>query len=244
MTYVSQEKGALRSASDREEDLAHVASLLSVYPDLARINDPIWLQAVRNATHYHFSARTVLFRGVSPLNQFILVLKGDVRVYYHAPDGRELTLYRIHPGDLCILSLNRLFQNRYFDIVAQAASDIYALGISESDFRAALSQSEDFRNYVLSSLNGRLCELMCLVQDTAFQSLKVRLACLLGRLSERNKSNTLQITHQEIAQELGSTREVVSRLLKEFQQHEYVRLARGEIVLNEACTQLPGFSKS
>lgn len=214
------------------------ASILAAYPELARIRDKAWLTAIQSAVHHRFSARTILLRGDAPVSQFLLMIEGTVRVYYPAHDGREITLYRVQPGDLCILSLNSLYQNRYFDVVAQAETDVYALAISAAEFRAALAASEAFRTYVLSTLSGRVCELMCLVQDTAFQTLNVRLACLLGRLFERAKTGTIQVTHQQLAQEIGTTREVVSRILKEFEQQDCVRLARGQIVLNDESSLL------
>lgn len=215
---------------------AAAESMLSVYPDLAKIIDRSWQEAIRNATHHRFEARTIVMRGASRTNQFFLLLAGSVRVYHTAQDGREITLYHVHPGDLCILSLNGLLgSKRSLDVIVQASTDVYALGISEADFRAVLATSEAFRTYVLSALNERLCDLMCLVQDTAFQNLSVRLACLLGRLFEREKSNTLQVTHQELAQELGAAREVISRLLKEFEQQGHIHLSRGRITVSEHC---------
>ncbi len=204
--------------------------LLSSYPALARISDPAWVRAVQNAAHHRIPAGAQMLPPAG--NEFILVLEGVVRVYYPAQDGREITLYRMHAGDLCVLSLNSLLQKRDFHVMVQTSTDIYALGISAADFWAALGSSEAFRTYVLSELNGRLCEMMCLVQDTAFQNLNVRLACLLGRLFERAKSTTIHVTHQALAQELGTTREVVSRILKEFEQQDCIRLSRGQIVLN------------
>lgn len=209
-----------------------IKDILAAYPDLARLTDSAWRNAVQNAVHQRFRARSVLLRGAAPVSQFLLIIEGSIRVYYPADDGREITLYRVQPGDLCILSLNSLYDNRYFNIAVQACTDVYALAISETDFRAALANSDAFRNYVLSTLNGRLCDLMFLVQDTAFNNLNARLACLLGRLFERAKSSTIRVTHHELALELGTTREVVSRILKDFEQQAYIRLARGRIVLN------------
>ncbi len=207
-----------------------VSSLLSSYPALARITDPVWVQAIQNATHHRVPAGTRMLRPAG--DEFILMLEGIVRVYYPAQDGREITLYRMRPGNLCVLSLNSLLHRRDFNVIAQTDTDVYALGIAAADFRSALAGSEAFRTYVLAELNARLCDMMCLVQDTAFQKLNVRLACLLGRLFERAKSTTIHVTHQTLAQELGTTREVVSRILKEFEQQECIRLSRGQIVLN------------
>lgn len=211
------------------------SGLLAVYPELAKITDTVWLDAVGRATHHQIPAHSVLLRGGSSIDQFMLVLEGSVRVYYPAPDGRELTLYRVDPGGLCILSLNGLYQNRHFDVVAESSTDVYALGIAAEDFHGSLGGSRAFRDYVLSALSGRLCELMCLAQDAAFQSHSMRLACLLGRLFERAKSNCLEITHQELAQEIGATREVVSRLLKDLERQGHIRLARGKITASEQC---------
>lgn len=206
-----------------------VSALLSSYPALARITDPVWLQAIRNATHHRLKVRTRVLP--SERDELLLMLDGTVRVYYPAPDGREITLYRMQPGNLCVLSLNNLLQKRNFHVIAQTDTDVSALGIGADDFWSALADSEAFRTYVLAELNGRLCETMCLVQDTAFRNLNARLACLLGRLFERAKSTTIHVTHQVLAQELGTTREAVSRILKEFEQQECVRLSRGRIVL-------------
>lgn len=230
------------NASDKAIEPPTAESMLSAYPELARITDRSWQEAIRNAMRHRFKARTVVMQGASRANQFFLLLAGSVRVYHTAQDGREITLYHVHPGDLCILSLHSLLgSKRAFDVIVQTSTDVYALGISEADFRAALTTSEAFRTYVLSTLNERLCDLMCLVQDTAFQNLNVRLACLLGRLFERAKTNTLQVTHQELAQELGAAREVISRLLKEFEQQGHIRLSRGQITVSEHC-HFPGLS--
>lgn len=220
---------------------ASPASVLAHYPELAKIADPIWLAAINGATHYRFTAGTVLLCGRMPFRQLLLLLEGSMRVYQSAPDGRELTLYRMEPGDPCLLSLNGLLQDQDLQVSAQSITDAHAIGIAEGPFYAALAGSQAFRAYVLSALNSRLCELMRLVQDTAFQNLSVRLACLLGQLFERARSNTIRVTHQGLAQELGTTREAVSRLLKELEQRACIHLARGRIELvGESSVLLKG----
>jgi CRP/FNR family transcriptional regulator len=217
-------------------EVAAAMSLLAAYPDLVRITDPVWLSAVTRATHHHFRANTTLFESTAPSNEFHLIVRGTVRVYYPAPDGREITLYQMNPGDLCILSLNNLLRGRRFDVVVQSRTDVHALCISAADFEKCLAGSPAFRAYVLSTLVGRLCQLMCLVQDAVFQNLDARLACLLGRLAEREGSDVLSVTHQELAQELGTTREVVSRILREFERNGYLRLTRGQIELSDEAS--------
>jgi len=140
----------------------------------------------------------------------------------------------VEAGGLCALSLNSMLQNFTFNAIAETESDVTALVISEDEFKATMNGSETFRNYVLSSLTERLCETMYLLQDTAFNHLNMRLACMLGGLFERNQGALLKITHQDLAHELGTTREVISRILKEFEKQNCVKLSRGRIELASA----------
>ncbi len=205
--------------------------LFKNYPRLAEIDDPVWNQAVKTAHKMKMPGNYSVYEGFSRCNSFVLLLAGNVRVYYLAPDGREITLYRVSPGDLCVLSLSSLLNGRQYDVIAKTESEVHALGISEADFRHCIGRSEKFRDFVLSTLSDRLCDLMCLVQDTAFQTLQVRLACLLVRLFAMSDSPTLSTTHQSLAHEIGTTREVISRILKEFEHKNCIKISRGVIRL-------------
>ena len=213
------------------------------YPILAKINAPDWIQTINRAKNMDVTPKTILFSGSAPCNNFMLILKGTIRIYQTAPDGREMTLYRVEAGDLCILSLNSMLQNRAFNAIAETETEVSALVLTADDFQHSMNISETFRNYVLTTMTERLCEAMYLIQDTAFNHLNMRLACMLGSLFERNQGNTLQITHQELAHELGTTREVVSRILKEFERQDCVKLSRGKIDLASA-TGLEWFSEN
>jgi len=201
---------------------------------LGTIEDPQWINIINSARNMSVSPHTVLFSGTTPCNNFMLILQGVVRIYQVAEDGREMTLYRVQAGDLCVLSLNSMLQNRIFNAIAETETDVTALVLSAEDFHYAMNSSEIFRNYVLSTLTERLCETMYLIQTTAFNHLNMRLACMLGSLFERNQGPILKITHQELAHELGTTREVISRILKEFERQDCVRLSRGQIQLASA----------
>lgn len=204
-------------------------ALINSYPDLASISDDVWAEALKTATQIKVPQSTKLMQGHKTTQQFMLLLSGTVRVYKPSKNGREITLYRVQPGDICVLSLNSLYQNRDYGISADAETDIYALGISAKSFRAVFNTSEKFRDFVLSTLNSRLCELMCLIQDTTFETLDVRLSNLLINLCKTQNSIYIEITHQDLARELGTTREMISRILKEFEQKSYIKLSRGYI---------------
>ena len=211
------------------------AELISSYPVLGNIDDPHWISIINNAKNISVDPNTVVFSGSAPCNNFMLILQGVIRIYQAAEDGREMTLYRVQAGDLCVLSLNSMLQNRAFSAIAETETNVTALVLSAEDFHHAMNSSEVFRNYVLSTLTERLCETMYLIQTTAFNHLNMRLACMLGSLFERNQGPVLKITHQELAHELGTTREVISRILKEFERQDCVRLSRGHIELASAA---------
>jgi CRP/FNR family transcriptional regulator, anaerobic regulatory protein len=208
--------------------------LLSSYPVLGKIENPEWVKTIKRARSMDAPPNTIMFSGSSPCNNFMLILKGVIRIYQTAADGREMTLYRVEAGDLCILSLNSMLQNRAFNAIAETDTDVTALVLSADDFRHAMNVSETFRNYVLTTLTERLCETMYMIQSTAFNHLNMRLACMLGSLFERNQGPVLKITHQDLAHELGTTREVISRILKEFERQDCVKLSRGHIELASA----------
>ena len=211
-----------------------IKELQIAYPLLGTIQDIPWISGIKRAKSMEVNPRTVLFSGTAPCNNFMLILKGVIRIYQTAEDGREMTLYRVEAGDLCILSLNSMLQNRAFNAIAETETDVVALVMSADDFMAAINGSETFRTYVLSTLTERLAETMYLLQGTAFNHLNMRLACMLGSLFERNKGSMLKITHQDLAHELGTTREVISRILKDFERQNCIRLSRGHIELASA----------
>jgi CRP/FNR family transcriptional regulator len=205
------------------------ADLQAAYPGLSGITDRAWIDSINRAKLLEIPANIEIFSTSTTCNNFILMLDGRVRVYQTALDGREITLYRIEPGGICVLSLNSMLQNQTFNAIAETETNIRALVMPEADFNMLMNNSEVFRHYVLTTLTSRLCESMCLIQATAFDNLNMRLACMLGSLFERNKGKILKVTHQELAHELGTTREVISRILKQFEKQDCVRLSRGHI---------------
>lgn len=204
------------------------------YPELADIQEKTWQETIEHAKAMNVGPDTTLFSGSGTCNNFMLILEGTIRIYQTAEDGREITLYRVQAGDLCILSLNSLLKNKSFDAIAVTESNVKSLVISSDSFSKLMNDSQTFRDYVISTLTERLCETIYLIQDTAFNHLNMRLACMLGSLFERNQGISLKITHQELAHELGTTREVISRILKEFERQNCVKLSRGHIQLASA----------
>jgi len=215
-------------------EMSRFQEINSTYSQLADIKERSWIDTIDGARVLEAEPETTLFSGNATCNNFMLILEGTIRIYQTAEDGREITLYRVQAGDLCILSLNSLLKNKSFNAIATTESNVKALVISSTSFKEMMNEIEPFRNYVISTLTERLCETIYLIQDTAFNHLNMRLACMLGGLFERNQGPTLKITHQELAFELGTTREVISRILKEFERQDCIKLSRGHIELSSA----------
>lgn len=213
---------------------------LSVFPGLEAIKDEVWIQALRAAKEMTMPPGAVVIRRGDPCQNFLMVTRGTVRVYESSESGREISLYRTGAGDICILTLSNLLAGKDYAAEARTEDEVGAVMIPMPLFQNAIARSEAFRNYIMSTLARRLSDVMRVVEQVTFQRLDLRLACLLGQLFERNKSAAISMTHEELARELGTTRVVVSRMLKEFEGMGCIRLQRGQIELlsSEALARL------
>jgi len=158
---------------------------------------------------------------------YIVLTSGKVKVFTRSEDGRELVLYRIQPGEVCILTTACLMGNSHYSAEAITESDISARIIPQRDFNQLLTSSETFREFVFHNFSQRMTELMQQLEQITFDSIERRLSHFIYRMSEN--SDHLIMTHQEIATEIGSAREVVSRSLKKLQGRGAIKLNRGTI---------------
>jgi CRP/FNR family transcriptional regulator len=162
-----------------------------------------------------------------------LLLSGVVRVYKIGETGREITLYRFGLGQSCILSANAILNQITFPAIATVEQDAEAVIIPSATFRDWVRRYDLWRDFVFDLLSQRLSTLMTIVDEVAFRRMDARLASFLRTRSQ--VQNPMRITHQEIASELGTSREVISRLLEDLSARGLVRSTRGEIeVLDEA----------
>lgn len=208
-----------------------IRSLLANYPDLVDEADEACWEMLNNGKLVSFDAHTVLFHQAMECNHLMLIVEGRVRVFKDSHEGREVTLYRVEPGQLCIHNLNNLVNGMAYPIMAQTETAMRGLVISRKAFHQALGDSASFRQYVIRNLTERLSLLVNLVSGFAFDRLDLRIACWLNQQFERSCGKPIQMTHNELAQELGTTREMVSRILKEFEHKRCIQLARGRIHL-------------
>ena len=172
----------------------------------------------------------VLFRpGVRP-ETLLLLLEGTVRVQHLSDTGREIVLYRISSGESCVLTTACLLADEAYSAEAVAETEVSAAAIPRSLFDGLLASSELFRRFVFAAYARRIADLFLTIDDIAFRRIDIRLAERLVRLA---RDGAVRATHAQLATELGSAREVISRQLAEFQRRGWVALARGEVRLTD-----------
>lgn len=173
---------------------------------------------------------SVVFAPGAPAAGFVLVLEGTVRVQKVSASGRELVLYRVSGGESCILTTACLLSGQHYQAEAVAETPVVHVAvIPQAAFDQLMGGSADFRRFVFTDYSSRITDLLQVVEEVAFERVDRRLAQRL--LDRADTAGCVHATHQHLAAELGSAREVVSRQLKEFQRRGWVRLARGRIEL-------------
>jgi len=156
-----------------------------------------------------------------------LLISGVVRVYKVGETGREITLYRFGHGESCILTANAILSQKSFPAIATVEKDAEAVMIPADRFRDWVKRYDAWRGFVFELLSDRLSTVMAVVDQVVFRRMDRRVAALL--LDKSKLINPISITHQEIAAELGSSREVISRILEDFSQKGVVEVGRGTV---------------
>jgi CRP/FNR family transcriptional regulator len=202
---------------------------LAHFPALAQLHDAAWQQALHAAQIIALPAQAAAFRPGDSCRGYLMVFEGSVRVQMLTESGKEIVLYRVTPGETCVLTTACLFGHRAYAAEGIAEDDVRAVLVPSGEFDRAVAQSAGFRRFVFSSFGERMTDLVVLVEEVAFGRMDRRLAERLVALADASGHVTL--THQQLAAELGTAREVVSRLLKEFERRRWVALRRGHIEL-------------
>ncbi|PYF04052.1 Crp/Fnr family transcriptional regulator [Rhodopseudomonas faecalis] len=188
---------------------------------------------VGGAVPMELPAGVTVFAPDQPCNFFILVCEGQVRVYQLDAEGNEIVLYRIGPGGMCILTTLALLADQSYSAFAVTETPVKAVGLPAATFHDLMGRSARFRSFVFNAQAARMADLMRVIQHVAFESIESRLASRLLTLT--SGQSALSITHQQLAAEIGTAREVVSRHLKAFEKRGWVSLGRGRVELRKAA---------
>ena len=182
------------------------------------------------AQERHFRRGETLHGGTENCAGLMLVLRGQLRVYTISDEGKELTLYRLLPRDMCLFSASCIMQSIQFDIMVMAEQDTDVLQIPADTYKYLMETSAAVANYTNELMATRFSDVMWLLDQLLNKKLDTRLAAfLLEECLLEGETDTLSLTHEQIANHLGSVREVVTRMLKYFQNEGLVQLRRGSI---------------
>jgi len=204
---------------------------LSTLPALRKITDPAWLHVAESARLITVQAGLPLYRDREACENYLVILDGSVRVQKLASSGHVITLYHLSAGQVCELTTTCLLGGASYPAEAVAETQVRAALIPKTQFLEAMFHAPQFRDFVFGTLDKGINDLITLVEQVAFGHMDGRLAhCLVAKAGTKKR---LRVTHMDLAEELGTAREVVSRLLKEFERQGWVRLHRGWIEIGD-----------
>lgn len=175
-------------------------------------------------------AGTHVFEPGQHPDNMLLLLSGTVRVQQRSDTGREVFLYRVHSGESCILTTACMLADEDYSAEGVAETDVQAVAIPRAVFDDMAGRSPLFRSFIFRAYSRRIADLFGLIDDIVFHRVDVRLA---ARMLDLEKDGLVVATHQALAVELGTAREVISRTLGEFQRRGWVELSRGELRLTQ-----------
>ena len=202
---------------------------------------PVWDQLTqaqqatleRAAVYTHAPKGTVLHNGSADCLGLLLVCSGQLRGYILSQEGREITLYRLFERDMCLFSASCMLQSIQFDIQIQVEKDAAFWVIPPDVYKALMEQSAAVANYTNEVMSTRFSEVMWLMEQVMWKSFDKRLADFLLQESVLEGTTHLELTHEKIANHMGTAREVVTRMLRYFQQEGLVSLSRGAVDLED-----------
>lgn len=178
-----------------------------------------------------YPAGTIVHSGRHDCLGLLLILSGQLRVYIITEEGKELTLYRLFDRDICLFTASCIMNSIQFDVTISADQDTTVLHIPPDVYKQCMQESAPASNYINELMASRFSDVMWILDQVLSKKLDTRLAAFLIEESELSGRSKLVMTHEQIANHLGSAREVISRMLKYMQNEGLVALGRGSITL-------------
>lgn len=172
---------------------------------------------------------TILHNGSNTCIGLLLIRSGQLRAYIISDEGREVTLYRLFEMDICLFSASCMLNSLQFDLTIETEKDSEVWVIPPEVYRKLMETSIAVSGYTNQLMAARLSEVMWLVEQVMWKSFDKRLADFLIEESSLEETNILKITHEKIANHMGTAREVVTRMLRYFQNEGMVKLTRGTV---------------
>ena len=211
------------------------------FPIFDKLTTQEQLLLTQHARLHTFAKDTLLHNGSNDCLGLILIKSGLLRAFITSDDGREITIYRLFDRDMCLFSASCMMNNIQFDVTITAEKDSVVWTIPTDIYKKIMEQSATLANYTNQLMASKFTEVMWLIEQIMWKSMDARLAAFLIEEVALTDSTTLHITHEKIANHMGTAREVITRLLKYFQNEGIVVLTRGTISITD-FEQLNSFS--
>ena len=212
------------------EDLKFVESAL---PFWGKLTTEQKLLTQNSVIPRKYSAGDIIHNGSGDCFGLFVIKSGQVRAYIISEGGREITLYRLFARDICIFSASCIMKNIQFDVFIEALSDAETFLIPTPVFKELNKSSKAVTDFTAQLIASRFSDVMWLLERALFTSFDKRLASFLAEQCGISGNNTVNMTHEKIASNLGTAREVVTRMLKYFQTEGMVKLSRGKVTVTD-----------
>ncbi len=212
-------------------DLDYIPKVLTFWDKLDEAQQNL---LINNISSVHYSKGSRIHSGDNDCIGILLIKKGELRIYILSEEGKEVTLYRLREDEICVLSASCILDNITFDVHVDAESDSEVLLIDSYFYQQLCRQNIYAENFTDKLVIDSFSNVMWAMEQILFMSFDKRLAIFLSDEINRNQSDNIELTHEQIAKYIGSAREVVSRMLKYFVQEGIVELSRGGVrVINK-----------
>ncbi|MGF1650057.1 MAG: Crp/Fnr family transcriptional regulator [Hyphomicrobiaceae bacterium] len=205
-------------------------SILRQFPALDGLPTAVRDVLAHGSSLVELPAGTRIFGPGQAPTSFMLLVEGSVRIQQVSETGREIVLHRVSTGESCALTTACLLGYEDYPAEGVAETPIRALALTRATFDDLIASSQEFRKFVFAAFSQRVTNLLRVIEEVAFARLDVRLAHRLLQLADAN--GRVEATHQQLASELGSAREVISRALSEFQRRDWIRISRGSVEIS------------
>ena len=193
----------------------------------SRLLDALRFQTVKRGT--------ILHNGNMDCTGLLLVKAGQLRAYILSDEGREITIYRLFDRDMCLFSASCIMRSIQFEVIIQAEKDTELWVIPPEVYQRLMEESAPVANYTSELMASRFSEVMWLMEQVMWKSMDKRVAAFLLEEASIEGTDALKITHEAIANHLGSHREVITRMLRYFQSEGMVKLSRGMVTILDAA---------
>ncbi len=208
-----------------------ISRWLASFPELAELEQEHRRELLATTQFSRLRQGDIAYHQGQRCHNYVMCIEGQTRVFKTSESGREILLYQVGPGETCVLTTSCLMAGSPFPAESTAETDVLLAALPASAFHRLMTVSPRFRHYVLSNYGDLLSSLIMLVDEVAFASLDLRLARRL--LAEADEQGVVAKTHQQLALDLGSVREVISRYLAEWERMGWVHASRGSIEVRD-----------